>query len=47
MEAYKVDFDSLNVTLKINWLKSLLNSKNFYHIPQKIFMNLGGIDFFF
>ncbi len=41
-----IDFDSINGTLKINWLKSLLNNKKFwFHIPRELFKKLGGIEF--
>lgn len=41
-----IDFDSINGTLKINWLKSFLNNNSFwYRIAREIFKKLGGIDF--
>ena len=41
-----IDFDSINGTLKMNWLKSSLNNKSFwYHLSREIFKKLGGIDF--
>lgn len=42
-----IDFDSLNGTLKINWLRSFLRNQNslWFHIPNKIFSELGGISF--
>ncbi len=37
-----IDFDSLNGTLKMNWLKSLLNNNNFwFHILRVLFKKLG------
>uniref|UniRef100_A0A669EBX3 Reverse transcriptase domain-containing protein n=1 Tax=Oreochromis niloticus TaxID=8128 RepID=A0A669EBX3_ORENI len=41
-----IEFDSLNGTLKINWLRSFLRSQNslWFHIPSKIFSDLGGIN---
>ncbi len=43
-----IDFDLINGTLKMNWLKSFLNNNSFwYHIPREIFNNLGGIQFLF
>lgn len=41
-----IDFDSINETLKMNWLKSLLNNNSFwFHIPRELFKKLGGIEF--
>ncbi|XP_013880656.1 uncharacterized protein LOC106529713 [Austrofundulus limnaeus] len=41
-----IDFDYMNGTLKINWLKSFLNTNNlWFHIPRQIFKMLGGIEF--
>lgn len=42
-----IDFDSINGTLKINWLKSLLNNNNFLFKKKKkeLFKKLGGIEF--
>ncbi len=39
-----IDFDYINGTLKINWLKSFLNNtKLWFHIPRELFKKLGGI----
>lgn len=39
-----IDFDFINGTLKLNWLKSFLSKDNFwFHIPREIFRKLGGI----
>nr|XP_023666313.1 uncharacterized protein LOC111843186 [Paramormyrops kingsleyae] len=41
-----IDFDSINGTLKINYLKSLLNQNSFwFHIPRELFKKIGGIEF--
>uniref|UniRef100_A0A3Q2ZDV5 Reverse transcriptase domain-containing protein n=1 Tax=Kryptolebias marmoratus TaxID=37003 RepID=A0A3Q2ZDV5_KRYMA len=42
-----IEFDSMNGTLKINWLRSFLTNQNalWFHIPSKIFSNLGGVNF--
>uniref|UniRef100_A0A1A8L6V8 Reverse transcriptase domain-containing protein n=1 Tax=Nothobranchius pienaari TaxID=704102 RepID=A0A1A8L6V8_9TELE len=40
-----IDFEIMDGTLKINWLKSFFNNKSFwYHIPREIFKKFGGID---
>uniref|UniRef100_A0A3B3D2N2 Reverse transcriptase domain-containing protein n=1 Tax=Oryzias melastigma TaxID=30732 RepID=A0A3B3D2N2_ORYME len=42
-----IEFNSLNGTLKINWLKSFVKNQNsiWFAIPNKIFSNVGGIQF--
>lgn len=42
-----IDFDCINGTLKINWLKSfLMNGNSFWFtVPRGIFKSIGGIDF--
>ncbi len=42
-----IDFDCLNGTLKIKWLKSFLtNTHSFWHCaPQELFKKFGGMDF--
>lgn len=42
-----IDFDSLNGTLKINWLRSFVKNPNnvCFFIPEIIFSKLGGINF--
>uniref|UniRef100_A0A3B3IJR3 Reverse transcriptase domain-containing protein n=1 Tax=Oryzias latipes TaxID=8090 RepID=A0A3B3IJR3_ORYLA len=42
-----IDFNSLNGTLKINWLKSFIRNQNsiWFIVPNKIFSSLGGIQF--
>uniref|UniRef100_A0A1A8EWE2 Reverse transcriptase domain-containing protein n=1 Tax=Nothobranchius korthausae TaxID=1143690 RepID=A0A1A8EWE2_9TELE len=40
-----IDFEIMDGTLKINWLKSFFNNKSFwYHIPREIFKKFGGIE---
>lgn len=41
-----IDFESINRTLKINWLKSLLNSNSFWFLSHReLFEKLGGMEF--
>lgn len=41
-----IDFDSINGTLKIKWLKSFVNNKNiWFHIPREFFKKIVGIEF--
>lgn len=42
-----IDFECIDGTIKTNWLKQFLNKKTqiWFHIPNNIFMKLGGIKF--
>lgn len=42
-----IDFDCLNGTLKINWLKSWIKHSNsfWYCIPKTLFKKMGGLEF--